>query len=128
MSKKKFWILVAIVVAVTALILGIWQYRRTHPKADVSQYNTYATTRAFSSAQIGTKDILILHTIKRTPGGDSVAEFYIYRLPEGENGQAYLDKTTKDIGNSLEQIGTATCTFVDDNPAAVHDLKAIFIR
>lgn len=128
MKKKTFLILVAIVLAVTALILGIWQYRRSNPRADVSQYNTFATARAYGAAQIGERDILILHTIKRNPGGNSVAEFYIYRLPEGATGLDYMDKTTDDIGGSLDHIGSATCTFIDDNPAAVHDLKATFTR
>lgn len=126
--RKKMIILTVLVLVVTAIIMGIWLYRRNNPQAEVSQYNTYATAQAYGSAQIGSQDILILHTIKRNPGGDSVAEFYIYRLPEGANGLSYMDNTTADIGNKLEQIGTATCTFVGDNPAAVHDLRAFFTR
>ena len=126
--RKKMIILTVLVLVVTAVIMGIWLHRRNTPQAEVSQYNTYATTKAFSAAQIGSRDILILHSIKRNPGGDSMAEFYIYRLPEGADGLSYMDNTTADIGKKLEQIGTATCTFIGDNPAAVRDLKAIFIR
>ncbi len=126
--RKKMIILTVLVLVVTAIIMGIWLHHRRNPQADVSQYNTYATAQAYSIGQIGSQDILILHTIKRNPGGDSVAEFYIYRLPEGANGLSYVDNTTADIGKKLEQIGTATCTFIGDNPAAVHDLKAIFTR
>ncbi len=126
--RKRMIILTVLVLVVTAIIMGIWLYRRSNPGAEVSEYNTYATVQAYSRAQIGAQDILILHTIKRNPGGDSVAEFYIYRLPEGANGLSYMDNTTADIGKKLEQIGTATCTFISDNPAAVHDLKTIFTR
>lgn len=126
--RKKMIILTVLVLVVTAIIMGIWLHHRRNPQADVSQYNTYATAQAYSIGQIGSQDILILHTIKRNPGGDSVAEFYIYRLPEGANGLSYVENTTADIGKKLEQIGTATCTFVDDNPAAVRNMKTIFIR
>ncbi len=126
--KKKMITLTVLVLVVTAIIMGIWLYRRNTPRGDVSHYNTYATVQAASTAQIGPQDILILHTITRNPGGDSVAEFYIYRLPDGASGSTYMDKTTADIGNTLDCVGSATCTFVDDNPAAVHNLKAVFTR
>lgn len=126
--KKKMILLTVLVLVVTAIIMGIWAHRRSTPSADVKAYNTYATVHAASASQIGLQDILILHSITRNPGGDSVAEFYIYRLPEGANGSVYLDKTTADIGNSLECVGNATCTFVDDNPAAVHDLTALYTK
>ena len=128
MKKKTFLILVAIVLAITALIMGIWLYRRSTPRADVSEYNIYATTNAFVSGLVGKQDILILHSISRNSSGNSVAEFYIYRLPESANALDYMDKTTDQIGNSLEQVGTASCTFIDDNPAAVHDLKALYTK
>ena len=128
MSKKTFLILVAIVLAITALIMGIWLYRRSTPRADVSEYNIYATTNAFVSGLVSKQDILILHSISRNSSGNSVAEFYIYRLPESANALDYMDKTTDQIGNSLEQVGIGSCTFIDDNPAAVHDLKALYTK
>ncbi len=128
MKKKTFIILTVAVLLVTAVIMGIWLYRRMTPTADVSQYNTYATARAYGSALIGQNDILILHDISRNSNGDSVAEFYIYRLPAGGSAQDYLDKTTDTIGDSLELMGTASCTFVGDNPAAIQNLKTLFTR
>ena len=126
--RKKMIILTVLVLVVTAIIMGIWLYRRSTPRADVSEYNTYATTNAFVSGLVSKQDILIMHSISRNSSGNSVAEFSIYRLPESANALDYMDKTTDQIGNSLEQVGTASCTFIDDNPAAVHDLKALYTK
>ena len=127
-KKKRIVILTALVLAATALFMGIWLFRRTQPTGETVDYNTYATITAYGSGKIGQQDILILNTITRTRDGDSIAEFYIYRLPTGANAQDYLDKNASEIGDSLEKLGNASCTFIDDNPAAVHDLSALFLR
>lgn len=128
MKKKTFIILTVAVLLVTAVIMGIWLYRRMVPTADVSQYNTYATARAYGSALIGQNDILILHSITRSSNGDSVAEFYIYRLPDGASAEDYMGKDTAAIGDTLELMGSASCTFIGDNPAAVQNLKTLYTR
>lgn len=128
MNKRKYIILTVVVLLVTAVFMGIWLYRHFRPTADVSEYNTYATAYAYGSSLIGQQDMLILHSITRNADGNSVAEFYIYRLPTGGNAQDYMGMRTSEIGDTLEKMGTANCTFVDDNPAAVHNLTAIYLR
>ena len=128
MKKKTFWILTTVVILITAVVLGVILYKRYVPKADVEAYNTYANARAYGSSKIGNRDILVLHSVTKAPGGDTKAEFYIYRLPDGVNGMTYLDKMTSQIGSELEQIGTASCTFIGGDPTAVYNLSTMFIR
>ena len=127
MTKKTFIILTSIVLLLTAVALGIWLYPRFAPAADVSEYNIYATAQAYSSGLITSQDILILHTIDRS-GDSSAAEFYVYRLPTGANADDYWEKDADAIGDELELMGTATCSFVDDKPAAIQNLQIRFIK
>lgn len=128
MTKKKYLIFTVLVLLVTAVILGVWLYRHFMPTGNVQDYNTYASVHAYNARLITQQDILILHHISRSPGGDSVAEFYIYRLPTGANAEDYLGKRTSHIGSELEQLGTASCTFIDDNPSAIHNMTALYLR
>ena len=52
----------------------------------------------------------------------AAAQYYLEIRGANSSADVYLN------GKKLEQIGTATCTFIRDNPADVHDLKAIFPR
>ena len=128
MKKKTFLILTIAVVVVTAIIVGSWVYQRMVPNSNVQEYNTYATAQAYSTGLIGQNDILILHSINRAYDGDSTAEFYIYRLPDGASAVDYLNKTTSQIGDTLEHMGTASCIFVGDAPTQVRNLTAVFLR
>lgn len=128
MSKKKYLILTIVILLATAVFMGIWLHGHFQPTADVREYNTYATAQAYSSGLISSQDILILHTIKRTPGGDSSAEFYIYRIPSGVSAEDYLGMQADQIGDALEFMGNASCTFAEDNPAMVRNLTALYLR
>ena len=128
MKKKQFIHLTVAVVLVTALFVGIWMYQNMVPNHDTKDYNTYATAQAYASGLIGQNDVLIIKSLKREFGGNSTAEFVIYRLPEGGSGAQYLDKTAAKVGADLEEIGTATCLFIDDDPTQIKNLKTIYTR
>ena len=127
MTKKTFLILTSLVLLLTAVAVGIWLYPRFAP-VDVSQYNLYATIHARSTNKIGAQDILILSSIDRKSDGDSVAEFNVYRLPNGVNADEYLKKDAEAIGKSLELMGNATCSFTDDNPNMVKNMTVRFLK
>lgn len=128
MSKKKLIIMIIAILLVAAIPLAIWLKQTIVTKDDVIAYNTKATTRAYAGGWIGKQDVLILESIDRDLGGDSKAKFQIYRLPDGANAADYLDKKASQIGNKLELVGTASCTFIGDDPSAIDDLYVIFLK
>lgn len=112
------------------VVIAVWLGVVLLTGNNVTDYNTAATKRAQAGQMIGARDILILKSIEKNPGGDSKAEFYIYRLPEGTKAEDYLHLQVSKIGadSPLEHMGTASCTFIGDDPSAIHNLKAVFLK
>lgn len=125
---KKTLIIVAAVLLVVAIGIAVFALTRKQPS--VQDYNVNATQRGWLSSTLSKNDILILKSITRNPGGDSQAEFYVYRLPTGEVSINYLHLQVSEIGkdSKLEHIGTATCTFIGDDPASIYNLKILYLR
>ena len=125
---KKTLIILAIVLVVTAIGIGI--FAMTRNEADVTDYNLNATQRGWRGSTLSSNDILILKSITRNPGGDSKAEFYVYRLQEGDSAANYMHLQVSQISKDapLEHIGNASCTFIGDDPASVYDLKILYTR
>ncbi len=126
-SKKKFWltlITLAVVIVVGLCVVLLFSGN------NATDYNTAATNRAQAGHMIGTQDVLILKSISKNPGGDTRAEFYIYRLPEGGKAEDYLHLQVSKIGpgSRLEHIGSASCTFIGDDPTAIYNLNAVFTK
>lgn len=126
--KKKTKLLLGIGLLVIALAIGLCVFLLSGN--DATDYNTNATQRAQASKLISARDILILKSIEKNPGGDSKAEFYIYRLPEGAKAEDYLHLQVSEIGadSPLEHIGSASCTFIGDDPAAIRNLTTLFLK
>jgi hypothetical protein len=125
---KKKLIILAIVLLVAAIGIAIFVANRN--KVSVMDYNLSATQRGWMGASLGKNDILILKSITHNPGGDSKAEFYVYRLQDGDSAANYMKLEVSQIGKDapLEHIGSATCTFIGNDPAAVYDLKILYTR
>lgn len=125
---KKKLIILAIVLLVAAIGIAIFATSRN--KVSVMDYNLSATQRGWRGSNLGSNDILILKSITRNPGGDSKAEFYVYRLQEGDSAANYMKLEVSQISKDapLEHIGSATCTFIGDDPAAIYDLKILYTR
>ncbi len=126
-SKKKLLLTlgtlaVAIIVWLCVVLLGSGN--------GATDYNTAATNRAQAGGMVSKQDILILKSISKNPGGDATAEFYIYRLPDGAKAADFMhlqvSKVTSDSG--LEHMGSASCTFIGNDPTAIYNLKAQFHR
>lgn len=125
---KKKLIILAVVLLVAAIGIAIFATSRN--KVSVMDYNLSATQRGWRGSTLGANDILILKSITRNPGGDSKAEFYVYRLQEGDSAANYMKLEVSQIGKDapLEHIGSATCTFIGNDPAAIYDLKILYTR
>lgn len=125
-SKKK--LLLSVCLLAIALVVWLGVVLLTGNSA--TDYNTAATNRAQAGQLVGKQDILILKSIEKNPGGDSKAEFYIYRLPEGAKAEDYLHLQVSKIGadSPLEHMGSASCTFIGDDPSAIHNLTALFLK
>ena len=123
---KKLRILLITLPIVIAVWLGVVLFTGN----SAADYNTAATNRAQASGVISKNDILILKSITKDPGGDSQAEFYIYRLPEGTKAEDYLHLQVSKISadSPLEHMGSASCTFIGDDPTAIRNLNAVFLR
>ena len=125
MNKKLKILLIAL-----PIVIAVWLGVVLLTGNDVTDYNKAATNRAQASQLVGARDILILKSIEKKPGGDSKAEFYIYRLPDGTKAEDYLHLQVSKIGadSPLEHMGTASCTFIGDDPSAIHKLTALFLK
>lgn len=123
--KKKTWIILTF-----SIVLAVWLCVVLFSGSSATDYNTSATNRAQASGMVSTNDILILKSITKDPGGDSKAEFYIYRLPEGANAEDYLHLQVSKIGADfpLEHMGSASCTFIGDDPSAIYNLTTVFLK
>lgn len=124
--QKKLRILLITLPIVIAVWLGVVLLTGN----SAADYNTAATERAQAGKMISKQDVLILKSITRNPGGDAKAEFYIYRLPDGAKAEDYLHLQVSKIGSDspLEHIGSATCTFVGDDPSAIRNLNTVFLK
>ena len=124
--KKKLRILLITLPIVIAVWLGVVLFTGN----SAADYNTAATNRAQAGQMISKQDVLILKSIEKNPGGDSKAEFYIYRLPDGADAEDYLHLQVSKIGadSPLEHVGSASCTFIGDDPTAVYNLNAVYLR
>ncbi len=109
-----------VIAAIVALVVLLFS------GSDAKDYNTAVTTRAQSSGKVAKTDILLLKSIEKKTGGDSKAEFTIFRLPEGSKAEDYLHLQAADC--DLEAMGSASCTFIGDDPSAVYDLKISYLR
>lgn len=125
-TKKKLFV----ALALAAVVLLVWLGVVLLSGNNAAEYNRSATDRAQASKQISQQDILILKSLTKNAGEDTKAEFYVYRLPEGAKAEDYLhlqvSKVSEDSG--LVHMGSASCTFVGDDPSAIYDLKVIFLR
>lgn len=126
--KKKTKLLLGIGALLIAVAIGLVIFLASGSK--ITDYNTAATQRAQSGKLVGSRDILILKSIEKNAGGDTKAEFYIYRLPEGAAAEDYMHLQVSDIGadSPLEHIGNASCTFIGDDPTAIRNLTTLFLK
>ena len=125
--KKKLIILV-IVLLVAAIGIGL--FFLIGNKEDVEDINFSATQRGWMSGTLGKKDILILKSITHQAGGDSKAEFQVYRIAEGEAAASYMHLKASEIGENskLEHIGNASCTFIGGDLKSIYDLKILYLK
>ncbi len=123
--KKQLWIIA--IVAALAIVLGIVFFGAGN---NAEKYNTSATNHAQNALKISKQDILILKSLTKNPGEDTKAEFYIYRLPEGAKAEDYLHLEVSEVkaDSGLVHMGSASCTFVGDDPNSIYNLTTLFLR
>lgn len=136
--KKKILLIVLAVVILAAAVFGVYRlatYRTANHADRISDstlvdYNRAVSGKAIATGNIRSREILLLHTLTKTPGQDPVAEFYIYLLPEGADGEDYMDLRAEEVPENSELVftGTFSCRLVEDDLAAIYDMKATYIR
>ena len=126
-SRKKLLLSMVVLAVAAAVWLGVVLLTSGN---DAEKYNTSATNHAQNALKISKQDILILKSLTKNTGEDTKAEFYIYRLPDGAKAEDYLhlevSKVKADSG--LVHMGSASCTFVGDDPDAIYNLTTLFLR
>lgn len=125
-QKKRLLLCLCTLPVIIAIWLGVVLFTGN----SATDYNTAATERAQASKMISKQDILILKSITKDPGGDSQAEFYIYRLPDGAKAEDYLHLQVSKISadSPLEHMGSASCTFIGDDPSAIRNFNTVFLK
>ena len=125
--KKKILITLAIVLVAAIGIGLIFLFAN---KDNVEDINYSATQRGWMGGTLGRNDILILKSITHEAGGDSKAEFQVYRVAEGDSAANYMHLKASEIGDNskLEHVGNATCTFIGGDLKSIYDLKILYLK
>lgn len=129
MNKKTFIILTCIVVAITVAVVAARLVDTGMPGNTVTEYNAYATQKAWADGSIRENEILIAKTISRSNGNTTV-EFHIYSIPAGSTATAYLGLKVSDVKADmpLELMGSANCVFIDDQLSNISTVNTVYLR
>lgn len=129
MNKKTFIILTCIVVAITIAVVALRLVDTNMPGNTTTEYNAYATQKAWADGSIKENEILILKSISRS-GGNTTVEFHIYSIPTGSTATSYLglkvSEVTKDM--PLELMGSASCVFMGDDLSNITTVTTVYLR
>lgn len=137
-NPKRLIMLLAAVIILAGAALGIYRLAtyETANHADrlsakaVEEYNRTVSGKAIAADAIRSREILLLDTVTKTHGQDSVAVFRIYQLPEGADGADYMHLRAEDAGQhpELTEMGTLTCRLVGNDISTVYNLKSSYSR
>lgn len=129
MSKKTFIILTCIVVAITIAVVAMQLVDTKMPSNTVTEYNAYATQKAWADGSIKENEILILKAITRSNGNTTV-EFQIYSMPDGSNAATYLGLKVSEVKADmpLNLMGSASCVFIGDQLSNISSISTVYLR
>lgn len=129
MNKKTFIILTCIVVAITVAVVAARLVDTSVPGNTVTEYNAYATQKAWADGSIRESEILITKSISRS-NGDTTVEFYIYSIPAGSTATTYLGLKVSEVTADmpLKLMGSASCVFIDDQLSNISTVNTVYLR
>ena len=139
MKKKIIWIIaIALGVAILAGAgLGIYAYiynNQNHADSldekGLQEYNHLLTAFGRNNTLIASNEVLVLDSIDKNLGGDTVASFVIYKYENESDLGAALKMTAQQIAESdaYEYMGTGTVTLLDDQFAGMVNMKVLYIK
>ncbi len=136
--KKKILLIILAVIVLAAASFGIYRlatYRSANHAHRISngtlvEYNRAVSGKAIATGNIRTQEIVLLHTLTKTPGQDPVAVFCIYQLPEGADGEDYMHLRADEVPEEADLVymGTFSCRLVESNINTVYDMRATYVR
>ena len=139
-SKKKTWYIVAIVLAVLVLggtIYGICVNRYNHQDhadnmASDDRYfmNLSLTTFGQTKSLIGNKDVLVLKSVDKEFGGDTLVTFAIYQYEDLDDFYRALRMTAEELAADPEfqYLGSGEVTLRNDEIAQMGNMKVAYIQ
>ncbi|MBR4972816.1 MAG: hypothetical protein IKY59_07585 [Oscillospiraceae bacterium] len=129
MSKKTFLILTCIVVAITIAVVAAYLVDNKMPGNTVTEYNAYATQKAWADGSIRENEILILKSVSRS-NGNAMAEFHIYTMPVGADAAKYLGLKVSEVTDDapLVLMGNASCVFFGDQLSNISSISTLYLR
>ena len=139
-SKKKTWYIVAIVLAVLVLggtIYGICVNRYNHRDhadnmASDDRYfmNLSLTTFGQTKSLIGSKDVLVLKSVDKEFGGDTLVTFAIYQYEDLDDFYRALRMTAEELAADPEfqYLGSGEVTLRNDEIAQMGNMKVAYIQ
>ena len=139
-NKKRTWCIIAIVLAVLVLagsIYGICVKRYNH-KDHAAEMNTEdryfmnlaLTTFGQTKSLIGSKDVLVLDTVTKKFGGDTLVTFVIYQYENIDDYYRALNMTAEEMAadSSFEYLGTGEVTLRNDEIAQMGNMRTAYIK
>ena len=138
-NKKKTWCIIAIVLAVLVLAGSIYgicvnRYNRKDHAAEMSTedrsfLNLSLTTFGQTKSLIGAKDVLILDTVTKKFGGDTLVTFVIYQYEDFADYSRALKMTAEEMAAdpAFLYVGTGEVTLLNDDIALMGNMKTSYI-
>ena len=138
-SKRRiFWIyaisLCLIAAVITVSCIRTSQYNNKDHAQDMSRDDRYfmnlsITTFGDTKALIGEQEVLVLDTVTKHRGGDTLITFVIYQYPEISDYYRALSMTPEEIAAdpAFTYMGTGEVTLRNDEIAQMGNMRTSYI-
>ena len=138
-NKKKIWRILAIVLLVLVLAGSVYgilvnRYNNQDHAEEMSAEDRYfmnlsITTFGQTKSQIGAKDVLIVDTVTKKFGGDTLVTFVIYQYESLTDYTRALKMTAEEMAAdpAFRYVGNGEVTLRNDDIALMGNIKTSYI-
>ena len=138
--KKKLIIIISVavvLVAIAAVVYGIYaknynnrDYAAEMSSEEVYQYNYMLTVFGRNANRIGNQDVLVIETMTKELGGDTLITFHIFRYTKEADLEDALKMDLSQISadSRFECVGDGTVTMIDDKVAGMSNMKTSYVK
>lgn len=138
--KKNLIIIISVavvLVAIAAVAYGVYakKYNNRNYAAEMSaeevyQYNYMLTVFGRNANRIGSQDVLVIETMTKELGGDTLITFHIFHYTKEADLEDALkmDLTQISADPRFECVGDGTVTMIDDKIAGMSNMQTTYVK